>query len=133
VLHSSYEPDELSQWLSNDDNVHKQCRLVSPQVSIQRNARKGRNVRADTAYILAFWPLRRLRQLRGKVCRSLALRALRWMETIGITTAFSSALTAGILRVWGLPSTTHNALLPLPLISGRLPLRDEIAKMVLSF
>ena len=34
----------------------------------------------DIASILAFWPLRRMRQLRQKVRESLALRALRALD-----------------------------------------------------
>jgi len=50
---------------------------------------------------------------------------------VGCIEQVCSAWRAGVRTVWGLPNTTHNALLPL--ISGRLPLCDEIAKTVLSF
>jgi len=42
-----------------------------------------RNAQIDTAFILAFWLLRHLRQLRKTVRKGLALRALLWMKAIG--------------------------------------------------
>ena len=42
-----------------------------------------------------------------------------------------STWRSGVRRVWGLPNRTHCALIPL--ISGRLPLYDEIIKRMLSF
>ena len=54
------------------------------------------------------------------------------MQCLESTSSPSTALQAPrMYRIWGLTNTTHNVLLPL--ISGRLPLCDEIAKMVLSF
>ena len=42
-----------------------------------------------------------------------------------------TAWRSGVRRVWGLPSRTHCSLVPL--ISGRLPLYDEIAKRMQLF
>ena len=69
-------------------------------------------------------------QLLNSYCYSL-YGSVIWNLTNNNVEKVCSAWRAGLRRVWGLPVTAHNILLPS--ISCRLPLLDEIANRFIRY